>query len=376
MDNKLGIAYSIKRKNRKKMAKGGMANQSAASEQRPMPSERDNDSAMISRNSGNKAPSQDQWLDQPTVVQARKPSKTPLKHPKMVPQSVYSVRLRDEEDHLQESAKVNEGPQEQPPKRLDEEGANRQGPSVPALKMKMMARGGRVDMEPQDDAIELRERQDEANMQSRLDPSEDEGDEYAIERNEISPNRQGHQVRDMEAQHNSGRKPYAEGGHIQFDDALDYDEEMELNPAHGKFSKSGGMSQPQEEADMEHEDSIAASIMSKKEHQARLNSDSDEDEMVMMADGGILSHDSIYSDDSDQVDLSRNADEDANEEDQLSFNSLRKENYSESEGLRQMGSPRDSNLKGDDEESDSENKHDRVSRIMSKMNVRRQFKQR
>jgi hypothetical protein len=82
----------------------------------------------------------------------------------------------------------------------------------------------------------------------------------------------------------------------------------------------------------------------------------------------IKSHDSIYSDDSDQADLSRNADEDANEEDQLSFNALRKENYSESAGLRQLDNPKDSGQKGDSEERDSEDRNDMISSIRKKMN--------
>jgi hypothetical protein len=90
-------------------------------------------------------------------------------------------------------------------------------------------------------------------------------------------------------------------------------------------------------------------------------------------DDDIHSHDSIYSDDSDQADISRNVDEDANEEDQLSYNALRKENYSESEGLAHMDSPMDSNEHGDQREEDAENKHDMISSIRRKMNSRRQF---
>jgi hypothetical protein len=87
-------------------------------------------------------------------------------------------------------------------------------------------------------------------------------------------------------------------------------------------------------------------------------------DLKKMAEGGILSHDSIYSDDSDQADLSRNADEDANEEDQLSYNALRKENYSESEGLRKLDSPMDSNEHGHEIDEDE---HDMVDKIMRKM---------
>lgn len=343
MKQALGIAYSVKRKNqRKKMAQGGMAykNDSAKTESRPMSEERDNDSAMVSRNSGNKAASQDSWSSRPDIAQSQRgPKTTAIKHPKMVKSNILQVRLRDEEDHLQDSAGVNDGPQEQPRKVMDEVGANRQGPSSKDLSLKMMALGGEVDH-----GIEEREREDEAHLMDSASPSEDEGAADARSRNEISPNRQGPAVSDMEREHSNGRRPYAQGGMI-------HDEE-----------------------EMEHEDSIAAAIMAKKERESRLDSDSDMDRMVMMAEGGeIHSHNSIYSDDSSQVDLSRNADEDANEEDQLSFNALRKENYSESEGLSQLDSPMDSNEHGDEIDSDD---HDRVSRIQSKMNARRQFKQR
>lgn len=287
----LAIAYSVKR--RAKKAKGGYINEQAKSEQRPMPEERDQDSKMIAQNSSKKQIMDPGVLDQPTVVQAQKPSKMPLKHPKMVPQSIYSVRMRDEEDHL-EQADAPAPYAEQPPQRDNEEQPDRQGPSM-----------------------------------------------------------------HMEAPHNDEQeKAYAEGGHVE--DSMD---------------------QPSDEELEEHHSSIAAAIMAKKDREMRMGSDSDIDDVVRMALGGEIleddqaptSHDSIYSDDSDQADLSRNADEDANEEDQLSFNALRKENYSESEGLQQLDSPDDSNLHGDNEESESENKHDKISAMRSRMSKRRQF---
>jgi hypothetical protein len=155
---------------------------------------------------------------------------------------------------------------EQPPQVLDEEEADKEGPSVPALDMKMMADGGMID-------------------------EEDESPE-------------------------------------------------------------------EEEEEIEHAASIAAEIMARRHRED------------MYAEGGeIHSHDSIYSDDSDQADLSRNADEDANEEDQLSFNSLRKENYSESEGLMQLDSPMDSNEHGDEREDAESDPHeqDMISSIRRKM---------
>ena len=87
----------------------------------------------------------------------------------------------------------------------------------------------------------------------------------------------------------------------------------------------------------------------------------------MMANGGILSEGATDSDSSSQADLSRNAEEDQNHEDQLSFDALRKENYSESEGLSQLNQPMDSNRHGDEREERTSDKHDMVSQIRRKM---------
>lgn len=372
------------RRKRQKMAEGGQINESAKSERRPMPDERDKDSRMASRNSGKKALVDADWTGQPTVRQAQSNNGRevlPIKRPRMVPSNAFSTRLYDEEADLQNSAGVNNGPQRQPPEHDNEEGADRQGPNVSDMESqhnnhrKPYAKGGPV-MEPKDHEIQAKLRSDEAHLQSMKDPSEDEGASDARSRNEMSPNRQGPAVPDMEDEHSTGRRPYAEGGSVQYRDAMDNEDmEMELNPAHGRYSADNSHMQPKEEHDEELHDSIAAAIMAKKDRESRMDSDSDIDEQMMLANGGeIHSHDSIYSDDNDQVDLSRNADEDANEEDQLSFNALRKENYSESAGLRQLNQPNDSNLHGDDEESDSENKHDMVNVIRRKMSMRRQFK--
>lgn len=80
------------------------------------------------------------------------------------------------------------------------------------------------------------------------------------------------------------------------------------------------------------------------------------DKKLRFADGG-------------QVDLSRNADEDFNNEDQMSFDALRKENYSETPGLDQLDQPEDSNLKGHD--LSDEDEHDMVSSIIRKIRSRK-----
>lgn len=412
-DQSLAIAYSVKRKSKKKMNSGGAVQSgspdmnyaeggSVKSEKRPMPDDRHNDAKMVSRNSGDKAPKNDQWTDNPTVKQAQNNSSRkvlPIKHPKMVPQNSYSVRLRDEEDSLQSSA--SPGPYDaQPPKHDDEEGPNRQGPKVSDMadEHSTKAKPYRKEIEDQyaqdvADADMKRsnayakggmvEESDYSHPENKYEhdfksdtPSEDEGASYARSRNEEGPDRSGPGISDNEEPHSENDR--------QYDDAMDYDREMELNPAHDKHSADDSEDQPKEEADMDHEDSIAAAIMSKKDRKAMQHSDSDIDSEMMMALGGEilhdadepLSHGSMDSDDSDQADLSRNAEEDANEEDQASFDALRKENYSESEGLRQLDNPKDSGQHGDSEESDSENEHDKIDKMRSRMNMRRQFKQR
>jgi len=415
MDQSLAIAYSVKRKNKKpkKMAEGGNVN--AKNERRPMPDNRYDDAKMDARNSGNKPPKDDSWSSNITLKQAQKPSITKLSQPKIIGSDAFSVRNRDmHEDEADMMDRIHpESDLAQPPQRDNEDGPNRQGPKVPDMaaqhkakrppynkaiedqyaqdmaaaemkKRQSYAQGGPV-MEPEDSGLELMERSDEAHLQSMESPSEDEGSQEAHSLNEEDS--MGHNDHlDMEDQHNSGRKPYYMGGpavkedhpHLMFDDAGENEDHiLELNAAHDKHSADDSEDQPRAEEDMEHEDSIAAAIMSKKHRGSQSSGSPDDDHAVMMAEGGdIHSHGSMDSDDSDQADLSRNADEDANEEDQASFDALRKENYSESAGLKQLDSPMDSAQMGDEEEDESENKHDKIDKMRSRMNARRQFKQR
>lgn len=307
LKNNLAAAYSIKKANMRKkkmMANGGPV--SAKTEARPMPETKANDKVMVSRNDAKKPLMEAQATSRPDIRQSQKgPQTTKIKHPRMVPSNAFSARLRDEEDNLQMSASVNDGPQHQPPEHDNEMDADKSGPDL----------------------------------------------------------------HDMQREHSNGRKPYAKGGEINNEVSMqDAEMDNDQHPAglesdsdmmgdshamddHMQMLAEGG------ELEEDHADSICAAIMAKR---------------AKMADGGILSHDSIYADDSSQVDLKRNAQEDANEEDQTSFNALRKENYSESEGLDQLDQPMDSNEHG--HELSDEDAHDMVSRIRSKMNVRRQFK--
>jgi hypothetical protein len=70
-----------------------------------------------------------------------------------------------------------------------------------------------------------------------------------------------------------------------------------------------------------------------------------------------------------QVDLAQNAEEDANLEDQLSFEALKKENYSESEGLDALDQPEDSNMH--DVKLEDADEHDMVDIIRRKILAKR-----
>lgn len=151
MAKNLGMAYAIKKKNAKKMASGGVVNESAKTEHRPMPDERDKDSKMVDRNGGNKTSKDDSWSSDVTVRQAQKPSLTRLSQPKIVGSDAFSVRNRDQRDENNDQIdSFYPESAAQPRKRYDEYGANRQGPLTPSLKMKMMAEGGSIEEEEEE----------------------------------------------------------------------------------------------------------------------------------------------------------------------------------------------------------------------------------
>lgn len=71
-----------------------------------------------------------------------------------------------------------------------------------------------------------------------------------------------------------------------------------------------------------------------------------------------------------EVDLAQNAEEHDNEADDLNYDALRKENYSESDGLEDLTSPMDSNEHADEIPEDQ---HDMVSKLRARMKSRRGF---
>jgi hypothetical protein len=347
----LAIAYSVKRKAKKasggmvksgspdmNMAKGGMVNESAKSEHRPMPSEMDNDAAEVRRNKGDKAPSQDKMTDQPERKQSTKGGVFALKEPKIMEGATFKSKKRDamdemerdEERHLMDSD-APASPDEQPNREKDEEGPDRQGDKVPDMqdehstRRKPYAKGGEIeasDEEKHPDSMYEDDLQD-------LDPSEDEGLMMADDHDEMGPDRQGDKVSDMEEPHNADEDKaygYADGGSVH------------------------------NEEELEHAASLAAAIMAKRR---------------MMARGGpILSEDSMESDDSDMADLNRNAEEDANMEDKASFDSLRKENYSERSALEEAKHPEDSNMHSPEHEPMDIHDSELVNAIRRKMRMK------
>ncbi|CAM6004764.1 unnamed protein product [Sphagnum balticum] len=336
MKQSLAIAYSVKRKAPKKamggkmMAEGGPV--SASDEKRPMPDNKYNDSKMAAKNSGDKAPKEDEWSDKPTEKQAvmnngRKVM--PIKRPKMVPSDAFSVKLYDDEAHLQD-VDAPASPKEQPPEVDNELDAKKMGKSPdmakPHTTRKAYAEGGMASGSRDEDEAKRAKLSSNVSEEYGSGPEEDMQDDPA----------------GLESDDDMMRP--AENDYMSMRDAAAYADGGEVS----------------DEEEIEHAASIAAAIMMKMKKK-------------MMAEGGaIKSMDSMDSDDSSEADLSRNADEDANMEDQSSFNALRKENYSESAGLNELDSPEDSNEMGDSREDDAENIHDSdiVSAIRRKMKIK------
>lgn len=149
--------------------------------------------------------------------------------------------------------------------------------------------------------------------------------------------------------------------------------------------------------DWDEKDEAASSASSKPMSEPKLDSgldaDLDEDESHLestfppkaMADGGRITADSTDADALDMVsaimqkrkmmaeggsvDLSENADEEYNHADEDNFEALKKENYSESDGLTDLTQPEDSNEHGDVlKDADS---HDMVDEIRKRLKSKR-----
>jgi len=321
----IAIAYSMKRRSGKKKAAGGAVESGSPDMNYADGGMVDeNDQEMLRKNRGNKAPHDDQWTDQPTVAQARKPSRTPLSAPSIVKGSTFTSRLTDQEKDLQSTAHPS-SPSEQPDSEYDEEGADRQGPHIRDMQdehsthRKPYAKGGEIeemDEEIHPDGMYEDDLTD-------LNPSEDEGNMMAERLEEERPDRKGPIIAALEM------KKMARGGEVS----------------------------PEEEMEEEHHDSMAAAIMAKRhKEQHGADSDSDIEHEMYMAEGGM-------------ADLHSEHEEEPNNEDQMSFEALKKENYNSSD--LDIDQPEDSNEHGHDLEDEDE--HDMVSSIRRKMKSKRQF---
>jgi hypothetical protein len=430
-----------------KYAKGGVI--SASDEKRPMPDDLYDDAMQAHQNEARKPLKNSDWTDNPTVKQAQDNNGRkvmPIARPKHVPTDAFSVRMYNKEGHL-EDAMPPSSPKDQPESDYNEEGAKRQGP--PVHKMKMMAKGGKVN----EDMAPVTEMNPELHEAAKAEHAKMKKNKHGFEGNielakELKKNRkynvyaEGGEINDFEPMHD------AEEDGVQHPAGLESDND-EMRPDMHEYMSGemagqyadGGIAheedmQPEDEEHMEHHDSIAAAIMAKRDRlHAHIDSgamDEDHAAEAMMADGGILdsaedtldpsvglgkmagikladggildsaedtldpsvglgkmagiklakggeilkdsgkilSADSIYPSKSSQADLSRNHDEDANMEDQTSFNALRKENYSSSN--LDIDQPEDSNEKGDEREANRSDKHDMIAKIRAKRS-KRQF---
>lgn len=231
-DQSLAIAYGVKRNNKgkKKMAEGGEVKpvSAAQAEKRPMPDQRANDSKMASQNDHKRDNGQDSWTDQPTVKQAQMNNGRqvlPIKYPKLQGSGAFQVKLRDEEDDLQESAKTGSYA-EQPDSAFDEKDAKKSGPSVPSLKMKLMADGGMInEAESMRDAEEDEDPEISPIRESYDSPAKDEfmADHFA-DGGEVG-------VSEQELEHAASiagaimaRRKFARGGEILSEDSMESDD--------------------------------------------------------------------------------------------------------------------------------------------------------
>lgn len=157
-ENSFAMAYSMKNKTKKKMAKGGLVDDQAKSERHLMPSSREKSATNIEQNSGNKALVDSKMTDQPERQQSmRGPKSVMLSRPPLRGSDSFSVRYRDEiEDDLRRMQSEAPSKKDAMPKAsYDDKNAQKQGPSTPDLKLKMMAKGGLVSgVVPMDEADE------------------------------------------------------------------------------------------------------------------------------------------------------------------------------------------------------------------------------
>lgn len=400
-DQALAIAYSVKRKAKKKMAEGGKISAEERERRKSMASAAAAEKfhKSLSPNPGGKSigPNLDMDRHHRYGINHQDPRRPEG-------QSSFGTKVREGGDYMT-TAKEDSQDRIESMKKA----------SKP--KLEGLAQGGRVNTQPKkypkmaegslkirrmddiDDPEQAKLRKDEADLMRSAAPSKmAEGGEVSFDReSRPSIHDEGYDRREI---NDMGNRPTRGSGSGDMDSAEsarlsshasremgagpEADREPGMSPIresyrrpaeddymsdHEQMLAEGGIAEenPQDnEMEDEHNSSIAAAIMAREKRMAeggeilkRSNSDD------------IHSHGSMDSDSSDQADLSRNADEDANEEDQASYDSLRKETYSEDDGLRSLSQPDDSNETGDDREMERHDENDRVGAIMRKMSRKR-----
>lgn len=341
MDSKkpqsIGIAYDVKRRSgKKKMAEGGEVNKfhQHASEMRKYDSQKEEKGVHSPRGIGsmnkekfgqskmgyaNEAKDSDtikrqheKVMDESSKIkpklqglaeggEVQKPRLQPKKHPMMVKSDAFSAKLRDQEGDL-----INSMPAQKEMGMSED-----RGPSKKEFMSKKMAEGGSVNH-----VLSIEDA--DQDMDQHPEGLEDDNDQMKPSDSEIMSNMM------------------AEGGMME--------DEVRPDRGFGKViikNAKGGMID--DEMDMDHEDSIAAAIMARKDR--------------MMAEGG-------------QVDIDSNNEEQPNGYYEQNEDAVLKENYDKD--MDDMSQPMDSNEHG--HELSDEDAHDMVSKIRSVMNKNRQFK--
>lgn len=234
------VAYDMQSRNKKKMAKGGMINDSAKAKQRPMPEEMDADKQDIKENDSKKSLPQDKWTDNPTVKQAGKVSLTPLSRPKIMGSDSFSVRERS---HILEEGDLH-------------------GKKLPIK---------------EDSELEAHK------MGSDPDMSKEHN-------NHRKPYAKGGMINEDVSMKDAEQDEQVHPEHLEQDDDQMKPSEEEIMEDH--FARGGAveddMEQPEDEEQEEHHDSIVAAVMAKMHKALKQASGShDEDEAEMYAEGGM-----------------------------------------------------------------------------------------
>lgn len=304
MSKNLGIAYSAKSK--KKYAKGGQIPPSAKTESRPTPESKGQ--SEVSRNSGDKPAHMDRATDTPERRQASKGMKTtPIKHPTMQQSPVFKMKLRDEEDDMLKS----------------------DAPTSPEDEIREpMAKGGKISRHASGEDATYDNQHEEKGINQPKEAYPHGKKQFG----QSVPGTAAHKktLEEMRSMPDPKLKGMAEGGEID-----------------------GGA-----EESMDHEDSIAAAIMARRDQlHAEIDSGAhDLDTAVKMAEGG-------------QVDIDENGMEEPNDFYSLNEDAALKENYDSD--LEDVSQPMDSNEHGHEIDSDD---HDMVDKIRKGMKAKRQFK--